>query len=365
LINEQGLPFSWDVFKGNQGEAPTLLTQLRKFKSRFGVEKALLVFDRGFLSQDNLDKVEAAGYQYLTGLRSPAIETLFLIHRQPWLNEINTETAESVVLKQKNWNETSFFSEIGVINHRKTILLFDTGRYKLAVLSRQKRIDAFKAWVTKHNLWLSQFKKDAVKEAIERDIKEEIQKRKLENYVTCELHEFKTENETFIRRKNNPFPSQGYTRKINSFQIIVSENNRDQMDGVFALITSPNCPLTAEEMMSAYREKYLIEAAFREMKQALKLRPWFVYKMEHVRAHYTICVLAYLLEKMLDLRLEETGLKNEGFTLQKFKDALAQIRLVEISIAGKNPRKSLQKIPAELVAALKRIGLASAAKLSN
>ncbi|MEK6705044.1 MAG: hypothetical protein AABZ06_04600 [Bdellovibrionota bacterium] len=38
-------------------------------------------------------------------------------------------------------------------------------------------------------------------------------------------------------------------------------------------------------LMAAYRQKYLIENAFLEMKSILKLRPWFVYKTEHVRAH--------------------------------------------------------------------------------
>ncbi len=366
LINEEGLPFSWDIFKGNQGDAPTLVTQLKKFKKRFGVENALLVFDRGFLSHDNLERIEAEGYQYLTGLKAPAIKDLFLIHPQKWLSEINTETAEKTLEKESRWkrfDETGFYSELGEINHRKTVLLFDTARYKLAVLSRQKRIDAFKEWVQKHNLWLQGFKKDAAKEAIQKDVDEQIKKKKLEAYVTYELHEFKTENETFKRRKDNPFPSQGYMRKVSSFQIVVTENNHDQLDGVFALITSPKCKLTAEEMLLAYREKYLIEHAFREMKQALKLRPWFVYKMEHVRAHYTICVLAYLLEKILDLKLESSGLKNEGWTLGRLKEKLSQIRFVEITVAGKNPRRSLQKIPSELSPVLKRLGLASALKI--
>jgi transposase len=367
LINEEGLPFSWDIFKGNQGDAPTLVTQLKKFKKRFGVENALLVFDRGFLSHDNLERVEAEGYQYLTGLRAPAIKDLFLIHPQKWLSQINTETAEKTVLKEKKWkrfDETGFYSELGEINHRKTVLLFDTDRYKLAVLSRQKRIDSFKEWVGKHNLWLQEFKKDAAREAIQKDVDEQIQKRKLETYVSYELHEFKTENETFKRRKNNPFPSQGYMRKVSSLQIVVIENNHDQLDGVFALITSPKCKLTAEEMLLAYREKYLIEHAFREMKQALKLRPWFVYKMEHVRAHYTICVLAYLLEKILDLKLESSGLKNEGWTLGRLKEELSQTRLVEITLAGRDPRRKLQKVPAALSAVLKKLGLASALKIS-
>jgi len=368
LIGENGIPFSWDVFKGNQGDAPTLVTQLKKFKKRFGVEKALLVFDRGFLSHANLDAVEQAGYHYLTGLKAPQIELLIVVHPQPWIQELNTDTAEEVVSKAQGWkryDETGFYCPLGTVNERKTILLFDVARYKLAVYSRQKRIDDFKLWAAKHNEWLSHFKKDAVREAIQNDVTTEIAKRKLGAFVTTELHEYMTENETFQRRKDNPYPSQGYMRKIRSFQIVVKENNRNPLDGIFALITSPGSEQTSEEMMTAYRQKYLIESAFREMKSILKLRPWFVYKMEHVRAHYTICVLAYALERILDLLLEEHGAKGDGWTLPRLKEELSRYRLIEISVADRHKSKTLQRVPDELRALLKSLGLESCLKLSK
>ena len=251
LINEKGLPFSWDVFKGNQGEAPTLITQLKKFKKRFGIENALLVFDRGFLSHDNLDAVEKAGYHYLTGLKAPQIETLLMAYPQKWLNEMNSENAEEIASSQKKWkrfDETGFYSDLGIVNERQTILLFDVARHKLAVASRQNRIDSFRQWVENHNEWLASFKKDAFQSAIENDVNAEIARRKLEEYVSYELHEYKTENETFQRHKNNPFPSQGYMRRVKSFQIVIRENNSNSLDGIFALITSPGSGLDAEAM---------------------------------------------------------------------------------------------------------------------
>jgi len=365
LIGEQGLPFSWDVFRGNQGEAPTLITQLKKFKKRFGIEKALLVFDRGFLSHDNLEAVEQAGYHYLTGIKAPQIETLLTAYPQKWLEGINTETAETVICKQKKWerfDETGFFSDLGVVNERKTILLFDVARYKLAAASRQARLEAFREWVQKHNEWLASFKKDAFKSAIENDINAEIERRHLGEFVTYELHEYKTENETFQRFKDNPYPSQGYMRKVRSFQVIVRDENRNRLDGVFALITSPGSGLTGAEMMLAYRQKFLIESAFREMKSILKLRPWFVYKEAHIRAHYTICVLAYALERVLDLLLEEKNCKAEGWTLGRIKEELRENRLVELRLGESQYRRIPQKAPEELAALLKKLGLQACLK---
>jgi len=359
LMNERGLPFSWELFAGNQGDAPTLKKQIKKFQKRFGVKKATLVFDRGFLSNDNLEKVEEAGYAYVTGLDAPQIETLWSLYPQDWLNTINADTCEETVEKQKSWHrfdETQFYSPVGVVNDRQTILLFDVARFRLAVLKRQEKIDRFKQWVHKHNEWLAGFKKDASRQAIENDVQSELKRRHLTPYVTCELHEHRIENQTFVRRKNNPFPSQGHTRKVRSFQINVKEHNRHLLDGVFALITSKPSSLSAEEMIAAYRQKYLIEAAFREMKSILKLRPWHVYKEEHVKAHYTLCVLAYVLERLLDLKLQEQHLKDEGWTLGQLKEELAKYHLVDLQI-GQITRSVVQSIPENLQIVLKKLGL--------
>jgi transposase len=364
LINEKGIPFSWDLLPGNQGEAPTLITQLKKFKTRFGIENALLVFDRGFLSHGNLHAVEAAGYHYLTGLRAPQIETLISIYPQKWMSDLNAENAEDLASKQKEWqrfDETGFYCPLGVVNERRTVLLFDASRYRLAIASRQSRIEAFKKWMYKHNAWLASFKKDAERTAIENDVNAEIARRKLDGFVACDLHEYITENEIFRRRKNNPYPSQGHISKVRSFQIVIKEEtNRAALDGVFALITSPKSPLTEEEMLLAYRQKYLIENAFREMKSILKLRPWFVYKDEHVRAHYTICVLAYALERLLDIRLQDRNLKGDGWTLGMLKEQLARVRLIELTFGDKHRRQIVQKIPENLGDVLKSLGLQAA-----
>jgi transposase len=136
----------------------------------------------------------------------------------------------------------------------------------------------------------------------------------------------------------------------------------ERLDGFFALITCEKSELSAEQMVHAYRQKYLIESAFREMKTVLKLRPWFVYKEAHVRAHYTVCVLAYLLEKQIDLLLEKNGFKEKGWTLGRLKEHLSQYHLVELGIGDKS-QTVLQKIPAELKELLKTLKLGLALSL--
>ncbi len=57
--------------------------------------------------------------------------------------------------------------------------------------------------------------------------------------------------------------------------------------------------LSGREIICAYRDKTKIEDAFKHIKSFLKVRPFYVYLDSHVRAVYTICILAYFLNRDL------------------------------------------------------------------
>ena len=61
-----------------------------------------------------------------------------------------------------------------------------------------------------------------------------------------------------------------------------------------------------------YREKEIIEEAFKEIKSFIKIEPVFVWSEDHVKAHYTICVLAYLINRTLTIRLHENIGEDSG-----------------------------------------------------
>ncbi len=57
--------------------------------------------------------------------------------------------------------------------------------------------------------------------------------------------------------------------------------------------------MKAVDILRAYREKTEIEDAFKNLKSFVKLRPFFVNTDQHVRTVFTICVLAYHINKTL------------------------------------------------------------------
>jgi len=65
------------VYPGNTGDASTVSEQTEKLRERFGLNRMVLVGDRGTLTQTQLDKMkEGEGIGWITALRSESIRRL-------------------------------------------------------------------------------------------------------------------------------------------------------------------------------------------------------------------------------------------------------------------------------------------------
>lgn len=77
LTNQCGIPISVSVFKGNTGDPKTLLPQVTKVQKDFGIERFVLVGDRGMLTQKQIDAIhEIKGVDWIGALRPEAIKKL-------------------------------------------------------------------------------------------------------------------------------------------------------------------------------------------------------------------------------------------------------------------------------------------------
>ena len=75
LCAPDGCPVAIEVFDGNTADPKTLAIQVQKLKQRFGLEHVVLVGDRGMITQARIgEDVQAAGLDWITALRAPAIK---------------------------------------------------------------------------------------------------------------------------------------------------------------------------------------------------------------------------------------------------------------------------------------------------
>ncbi len=77
LTNPRGIPVAVSVFKGNSGDPKTLLPQVDKMRTEFGIEQFVLVGDRGMITQKQVDALrDIEGCGWISALRPGAINKL-------------------------------------------------------------------------------------------------------------------------------------------------------------------------------------------------------------------------------------------------------------------------------------------------
>jgi transposase len=67
IVNVEGFPLSYETFDGNRGDVTTVETVLRRVERKYGKARRVWVFDRGIVSEENLEALRRRGGQYLVG----------------------------------------------------------------------------------------------------------------------------------------------------------------------------------------------------------------------------------------------------------------------------------------------------------
>jgi len=129
------------------------------------------------------------------------------------------------------------------------------------------------------------------------------------------------------------FELEGEARKLSlshTFDAAAFEHLRDKELGRIVLITDRHDWPTAE-VVRTYRSQARIEGVFRAWKDPfhLSLRPQFHWTNQKIRVHVLVCVLAYLLARVLLLRAERTGCPVDS--IRTLVDQLAEVRRATVA----------------------------------
>ena len=160
----------------------------------------------------------------------------------------------------------------------------------------------------------------------------------------------------------------GTGKDINSFQIQINKKSdvikADKLlDGVCVFVTNHTekqgrgFKLKPQSIIEAYREKTKIEDVFKNVKSFLKLRPFFVNTDAHVKAVYTICILAYFINRYLANQRKLMGEKdylNSRELYAPFKDI--DIATLQDSRTGYRFKKGVN-LPQRTKALLEKLSL--------
>jgi len=359
LINDEGYPFKWDVFAGNTAEVKTLKRNIDACKKRFQLTGAnvTMVFDRGIISDDNAQMIEDAQMKYISALDRNQIPGCG-VDLAPF-KEISIDDEAPKPAGYKKYDDQLYFNDHGIVGNKRFIIGFNPTLFAEDRKNRQEKIGFFESYLKTENKDLKNAKRDRRRQATENRVLNELKRLKIKKYYEQPvLQPIVVEN----RLKN------GTVKSVNSFKVRISkkadviESDR-LLDGVCVFITNHierqgrGFKVTPFMVIRAYRDKTKIEDVFKNVKSFLKIRPFFVNTERHVKAVYTICILAYFLNKFLANQRKTSGEK-DYLNSKELYAPFSNIDFVTLfdKISGKSITKSVE-LPVETLTILDKIGL--------
>ena len=124
-------------------------------------------------------------------------------------------------------------------------------------------------------------------------------------------------------------------------------------DGLFGILTNASQEeLPVLEILRRYKELWMIEDVFGEVKGTLEARPMFHWTDRRIEGHMMICFLAYYLEAYVTQQLRQAEAE---FTAPAAFDALNQVRAIPVNVRGQTVwvRTKIEGIAAKILQILK------------
>jgi transposase len=281
MTDKEGYPVSIEVFKGNTQDPKTVLNQLKKLRSRFGVKRVIFVGDRGMIKKQEIEDINELKWSFITAVTRPQIKKL-----------VNTGAIQMSLFEEE-------IAEVEYQGYRY-IIRKNPQRAKEIQENRKSRIEYIIKKIIKKNDYLAKHKK-ASEEVALKDINKEIERRKLVRIVRPKIDDRTLSYEID-------------TDSIADISIL---------DGCYAIKTDlPKEALDKEIIHDRYKDLTQVEKAFRTIKTALEeIRPVYVRKESRTRGHVFVCMLAYMIVKYV-----WDNLKGLGFTQSFIFETLDKIQ---------------------------------------
>ena len=314
----EGLPIYHEVFDGNVGETKTLLPTLAKVLERYpNVRRLILIADRGLLSLDNLEALQA--------IRLPQGQPMEFIIAVPGrryneftelLDAFHQErcvSAAEEVVGEQNWN---------------TLRLIVAHDPLAATVQNQRRRERIDALIAQGERWAGKL--------TDQDTGTPFRGRKLSDsgakarfyHAVCEAH--------LNRIIKVDLSSDLFSYTLDDKALDLAR----MMDGKLLLVT--NAPdLSPTDVVARYKSLADIERGFRVLKSELEIGPVYHRLPERIRAHAQICFIALILYRVMRSRLRaaDTGLSPERALQQ-----LQRIQHHRVRLNGAEPITGVSSI---------------------
>jgi len=270
LVTTEGLPVGYEVFNGSMFEGNTLEAILHKVKTQYQLSRAIFVADSGLLSKENIKKLEKNNIEYIVGARLKSLP-------QQWQDKILDSKGQ---IKEQQEGDTIRHSSFQYDESRHLIISHSQKRAEKDKHDRDKAIERLRAKLSKSS-----------------DMKNLISNYGYQKYIK----------------------SKDKAKVEIDLDKVAKDAQWDGLHGVFTNIT--NFP--PQQILEHYRGLWQVEESFRISKHDLKMRPIFHWTPHRIKAHISICFMAFSLIRTLQFKLKKQYL---SLSPEKVRDELMRVQ---------------------------------------
>ena len=267
FMDTNGIPIAYRLFPGNCVDVKTYLPAVEQIKKQFGIERIVVVADKGMNSRNNISETlqKNDGYLFSQKVRgtsgAPKDIQAFALDSEGWIANEQETFAKKSMIRKRTVNKKEITEKILVTWNQK---------YDFREKVRRRKSVEYAEKLTAGERFRLTMKKGG------------------KRYLDVES----LDEETGEIRRLTPHIS------IDEEQIAFDE----QFDGISVLITSET-EMSDEEMLTSYRSLSRIEDCFKVMKTTFDARPIYVWTRPHIDAHFLVCFISLTIMRLLERKL--------------------------------------------------------------
>lgn len=297
LLDNNGIPITYELFPGNTMDQNTLTRAVEKLKAKYHLEKIVIVADRGLNGGENLEFLCREGHDFVisyTLKRSSQELKAMALDPDGW--SVTTDEKSGEIL-----GKSKILEQVLKVKVPKT----EEESIVLKKRGRPRKYELVEIPVKIHLTWTA---KRAAKDKADRERMIDKLKKRLDR-----PYQLKAD----LKRGRNQY----LKLDVDTQSCCLDEERiaeAQKYDGYYAVITN-NLDYSTEEVSNIYGGLWQIEETFRVLKTDLQARPVFVWSDQHIQGHFMLCYLCLsILRYAQYLLLHE---KNEKVSASKIMDA--------------------------------------------
>ena len=297
LTNRAGCPVAISVYEGNTGNAKTLPDQVKRLREEFGLERLVLVGDRGMISHKAIEGLRSLdGLAWITALKSSQIRSL----------------VQGGALQR------------GLFDERNLVELAHPD-YPGERLMACRNADLGRLRAHKREALLVATEKELQKIHLRVEAGALAGQDKIGVRVGKIVNKYKVAKLFALTIEDGRFEFKRLTEKIAA---------EAALDGIYIIRTSvPKKQMDCAEAVRSYKALAEVERAFRSMKTIdLHIRPIHHRLETRVRAHIFLCMLAYYLEWHMREAWRELQFADEDLKRKTRRDPVAAAQRTQAAL---------------------------------